>query len=351
MLKTLKLQQFRNHALLELELGELTLITGPNGSGKTSVLEAVSLLSVAESWKTERDREVVQWGQDFARVEAASETQSFEAVVQIAPATKRIKVDGISKRLGELLGVLPTSVFQPEDSLLITGAPALRRRLLDRLLAQIEPGYAAALISLQKVLKQRNRLLKRVGEGLSDPDELEYWDIELARGAIVIQTARSAVLERMEPVVGTLFSGLIGEEGALKIGYLRSPHSKGVLSLAEFLRHLKENRVKELANQSSMYGPHREDLEFEFRGHPASEGMSRGQVRALVLALKLAELELLEESLGRKPILLLDDIFSEFDEFRQEKVRALVTGYQTLMTSTAERADLGKGVRRVELTI
>lgn len=328
MIKELTLQNFRNHSDLTVTFGDQTVIIGANGAGKTNILEAISLLSLTTSWRAGKDSEVVQWDQPFARVMSGDR----EMVIQRKPYYKRIRIDGMSKRAGEVVGTLPTVLFQPDDSQLITGSPSYRRSTIDRLLSQSVPGYLAAFSRLQRVLKQRNKLLKQVQEGDAQPDELDYWDEELATETALIREARVQALPGFSLVVERAFSELVPDVATVKIHYEQSP--KHVETKEQISDHLKENRYKELAAGVTLYGPQREDITFMWGEHPAVEGMSRGQVRALVLAFKLAEVEHVEKATGAPPILLLDDVYSEFDQERRKYVTKLVKKYQSILTTT-----------------
>ncbi len=326
LLPEISLESFRNHEKESFSLGEVTVILGNNGSGKTAILEAISLLSVADSWKTDRDSEVVQWEKPFCRVVGGSS----EVVIQVSPGLKRYRIDGVSKRLGDVLGRMPTVLFQPDDSMVIHGSPAGRRALVDRLLSQVVPGYAKNLQLLQKVLKQRNKLLRQVQEGAASLEELPYWDGELMKLILQIQPAREKVLNEITPTITEFFHELIPEIGQLVVHYQKSPNTPGELP-EDFFEH---QRHKEVAAGITLYGPHREDITLTLDGHSADATLSRGQTRALVLAIKLAELTYIEKVSEVKPILLLDDIFAEFDQERRAKIFSLITKYQTVMTVT-----------------
>ncbi|CAN5193472.1 DNA replication/repair protein RecF [soil metagenome] len=345
LLSEISLESFRNHENQTFLLGDITVILGNNGSGKTAVLEAISLLSVADSWKTDRDVEVVQWAKPFCRVVGGFN----EVVIQASPSLKRYRIDGVSKRLGDVLGRMPTVLFQPDDSMVIHGSPAGRRALIDRLLSQVVPGYAKNLQLLQKVLKQRNKLLRQVQEGAASMEELPYWDQELISLIQQIQPAREKVLTEITPIITTFFHELIPEIGQLVVHYQKSPNLSGDVP-PDFFEH---QRHKEVAAGITLYGPHREDMTFTIDGHPADATLSRGQTRALVLAIKLAELTYIEKVSEVKPILLLDDIFAEFDQERRAKIFSLITKYQTVMTVTdlaGVEDNLPEGVTIIQLT-
>ena len=327
-LRRVDLVQFRNHRELSVELSPITVLTGENGAGKTAVLEAISYLSVASSWRTEHDTDVVQWGESFCKVQGQRDV-IHELVIQRSPMFKRIRVDGVSKRLKDILGVLPTVLFQPEDSLLLYGSPAYRRQLMDRLLAQTHGNYAAALSQYQKVLKQRNRLLKHIQEGKAGIDELEYWDVELDAAAQVIVAARHQFVGQLQQLLPEYYGNLMEGGERAEVTYQMSPHADEPL-----LHKLRQNRDKELLQGTTLYGPHREDLLFLYHGSPAAESVSRGQGRALIVAVKLIEIAFLHQCTEAKPLLLLDDVFSEFDEVRQKVLLSILPQYQTVLTAT-----------------
>lgn len=327
LLHSLRLVNFRNHRDYSITFSPVTIITGANGSGKTSILEAISYISVATSWKTERDAEVICWDEGFCRVIGGA-TVEHELALQRSPSYKRLRIDGISKRLKDVLGELPTVLFQPDDSMILYGAPAYRRQLLDRLLSQTESGYAPQLQQYQKVLKQRNKLLKRVQEGLAGAAELDYWDVQLAEAATIIQDAREKFVTYLQENLPQRFAELMPGTEPVSVHYQRSPESE------ELLAKLRQSREKEIAAGSTLYGPHREDLLFLYGKVSADTAVSRGQGRALVVALKLLEVAYIESVTEKRAILLLDDIFSEFDEERQVQLLALLPSHQTILTTT-----------------
>jgi DNA replication and repair protein RecF len=257
---SLQLENFRNHERKTIDLNLKTLVIGKNGSGKTSILEALSLLSVATSWKTERDGEVILHGQDFTRV-VLGEHQVF---LQRSPALKKYRVDGQSKKLQEVLGILPTVLFQPDDAQLVHGSPAYRRATIDRLLSQVVPGYAGGLSVLQKVLKQRNRLLKIAQETVVTEEEFLFWEEQLSSAADLLYRARKDFVGIVGDLVQQEVGILMQELPILSMVYHQSPGNM-TGSLQE---HYKKNRYKEIAAGVTLYGPHREDVQFTIGGYP-----------------------------------------------------------------------------------
>jgi len=326
MIEGLRLENFRVFEQAEFSFGPVTVIVGNNGVGKTSILEAISMLSLTTSWKTEKDSEVVRWEAPFTRVTSGDR----ELVVQVHPYMKRMKIDGISKRATEVIGSFPTILFEPDDLSLLYAAPSQRRQYIDRTISQTSQAYTRAVLQMQQVLKQRNRLLKNIQEGMAGESELPFWDQQLAELQEVIQEERAAFLTFLQEKVPAVFDGMVPGGLDSQIHYLKSPHA----AEQEFRHHLEKNRYKEIAAGVSLYGPHREDFSVTWAGHPVEQGMSRGQSRALMVAFKMAELDYIAERSEKRPVLLLDDIFSELDLERRHRLFSVLSGYQVIMTTT-----------------
>lgn len=326
MLEHLALEHFRSHTHFSLDFAPVTALVGQNGAGKTNILEAVSMLSLTTSWRTEQDSEVIAWDAPFCRITGDLQ----ELVIQRLPYLKRLRVDGVSKRTLQVVGILPTVLFQPDDIQLLYGSPALRRAYMDRLLAQSIASYAREHAEISKVLKQRNRLLKLIGNGQASSSELLFWDKELDRLRTGIDSARQAFFLFLEEELPPLFAKLLPEAPLTSVIYLHSPSSQQ----GSFLEHLLTKRDREILAGTSLYGPHREDLQFLWDDRPITASMSRGQARALLMALKMVEIRYLETHNETKPILLLDDIFSEFDRERRNRLVGMIGEYQTILTTT-----------------
>jgi DNA replication and repair protein RecF len=327
MLERLSLENFRNYQQQEIELAPTTVITGPNGAGKTSVLEAISMLSLTTSWKTEKDSEVVRWGAPFAKVSGGD----MDLVVQANPYMKRMRINGVSKRTYQVIGHFPSVLFQPDDMQLLHGAPSFRRHYFDRILSQTSTVYTRAVLQLNQVLRQRNRLLKHIQDSIASEDELSFWDQQLADLQEVIQKDRLEFVDYLQARVPQTFAGLLPQSGEVTLHYVKSPQQAHEHS---FLQHLHKNRVKEVQAGQTLYGPHREDLQVRWGEHPVEQSMSRGQLRSLLVAFKIAELSFITEKNEVRPILLLDDIFSELDTERRHRLFGVLGDYQVVMTTT-----------------
>ena len=325
MLERLELQNFRTYQQRSFDLAPLTVLIGPNGIGKTNVLEAISMLSLTTSWRTETDSEVVAWGEPFCRVTGDMQ----ELVVQSHPYLKRLRHDGISKRTYQVIGMLPSVLFQPDDIQIIYGSPNSRRQYLDRILSQTSILYTRAILELAKILKQRNRLLKMIQENTASTDELLFWDGELERLHAVISPERQQLISFFNEKLPETFAQMVPDSPVVSMEYLRSPKQT-----EHFLSHLQQQRHKEVMAGTSLYGPHREDIQLIWGEHPVAESMSRGQARALLIAMKIRELEYISARNEVRPILLLDDIFSELDQERRERFISILGDYQVIMTTT-----------------
>lgn len=326
MINDLALTNFRNYPERHFEFSAQNVLLGPNGVGKTNVLEAIHLLSLTTSWRTERDTEVVRWETPFTRVVSGV----HELVIQASPYLKRLRIDGVGKRTGEVIGRLPTVLFQPDDMQLLYGSPSYRRHYLDRVITQASPTYTKAILSLVHILRQRNRLLKNIKEGKATREELVFWNTQMVEVHQVTQPARAEFLIYIDSQLNTVFQEMVPDSPAVHVHYSQSPHQVE----SGFLKHLQLNQEKEIAAGASLYGPHREDLHFKWGEHSAEQALSRGQARALLIALKLAELNYLTERTETPPILLLDDIFSELDKERRRRLFQVLGEYQVIITTT-----------------
>jgi DNA replication and repair protein RecF len=318
-------------------------VWGPNAAGKTSLLEAIVLLARGASHRTGADSEMIRWSAPFARVEGRRGDDDGEADVDVtlvrdgpSGGRKRVRVNGVPRRSRALAAVLRTVVFAPEEMLLVVGAPGLRRAALDALAAQRFPAYAADLSTYGRALTQRNHLLRAIREERASRDQLPFWDGMLLGAATAVLDARHRLLAELAAPLGAAHAEIAPEEGVLRLSYVtNAPPAPGETPGAALARRLRETAEKELWNGATLVGPHRDDLAFALDGRDLSSFASRGQQRTAILALKLAELDLLAALDGRPPLLLLDDVFSELDPARRAHlVRRIATLPQAFVTTT-----------------
>ncbi|HEY6057493.1 MAG TPA: DNA replication and repair protein RecF [Candidatus Limnocylindrales bacterium] len=349
-LGSISLLDLRGYHVLEAEFGAgPQLVWGPNAAGKTSLLEAIMLLGWGRSHRTTTDSELIRWGAPLARVAGAVHGPSGAGVpttIEVAllregagSQRKRIRVNGVARRAGGLVGLLRTVLFAPEEMLLVAGPPTLRRTALDQLAAQRSPAYLRDLATYGRALQQRNSLLRAIREELASRDELAFWDATVVEtgGAIVLERLR--LLDELAEPLARAHAEIAPEEtaaGRLGLRYETNAPRQGAETPAQAIeRRLRETAEKEVWNGATLVGPHRDDIAFEFNGRDLATFASRGQERTAILALKLAELDLLTALDGRPPLLLLDDVFSELDpERRSHLVRRIAELPQAFVTTT-----------------
>lgn len=264
-----------------------------------------------------------------------------------AGGRKKIQVNGVPRRPAALGEHLRTVLFAPEEMLLVIGPPTLRRTALDGLTAPHDPSYAANGATYGRALQQRNSLLRAIRDGEADRDQLRLWDEPFLVSGAAIVAARLALLESLAEPLAAAHREIAPAEGRLTVGYASNATPlPGEAPRDALMRRLRETAEKEVWNGSTLVGPHRDDLVFLLDGRDLATFSSRGQQRTAILAIKLAELDLLTELDGRPPLLLLDDVFSELDTARRgHLVRRIAELPQALITTT-DPADIDADLRR-----
>ncbi|MBI3385668.1 DNA replication and repair protein RecF [Candidatus Gottesmanbacteria bacterium] len=323
-------QNFRSYAKSSFVFSPNTsIIVGPNTSGKTNILEAIMMMATGKSFRADRESEVIEWGKEVARITCRvqeGETKKLELVITAgfvqgsrAPV-KKYTVNDVARRMIEFVGQLRAVLFWPEDMELVTGSPSLRRKYLDTVLVQTDREYRRSLLSYERGLRQRNRLLGSINEGKADRRQLTFWNQLLIRTGSYLTQARMGLLD------------FVNRQTIGGAHYV-CQYDKSVISESR----LDQYKEEEVAAKATLVGPHRDDFFIkEIRKEGAMELSrygSRGEQRLAVLWLKLAELAYIEESTGERPLLLLDDIFSELDAEHRETVIQLVNHQQTIITS------------------
>lgn len=347
MLKSLSLENFRNYEKYSLNFAKTTILIGPNGIGKTNIIEAIYLLSTGRSWRTSRDNQLIKWDNDVALIKSVIKSDK-ETEIEIAlqripsndyPKTKFLKINGVKKRLIELLGRMPTVLFSPEEIQLIEGTPSLRRRFLDILLCNLNRSYALNLIEYLKVLKGRNKLLYYLKIGKSKLDEMKFWDEKLVTLGSEIISKREELIRNLNANLTITYEVISGEKETLQIKYKKSVEAEN------FRDTIIGQRDREVDSALTLFGPHRDDLIFLLDNRDISTFGSRGEYRSVILALKIEELAYLKKNIDDvEPILLLDDIFSELDATRRLHLAKIISGQQTIITTT-DFDHIEKGLR------
>jgi DNA replication and repair protein RecF len=303
---------------------------------------------------------MIRWGSDLARVEgrvapADPGSTGEPTTVEVALVRegsggqrKRIRVNGVPRRSSALSGILRTVLFAPEDMLLVAGAPGPRRAALDTLASSRSPRFAAELGTYARALQQRNGLLRAIREGTAERSQLRFWDTAILEAGAVVVEGRLATLEALAEPLRRSHAEIAPNEGRLALRYAtNAPPRPGETIRDALERRLAETADKEAWNGTTLIGPHRDDLVFELEGRDLAGFASRGQQRTAILALKLAELDVLTDYDGHPPLLLLDDVFSELDPDRRAHLVRRIAELPQAFVTTTTLDDLDPALRAV----
>lgn len=314
----------------------LTAIVGPNGSGKTSIVEAISWLATTRSFRGAPTDALIMRGHDRLIARARLRSDGRELLLEAElPRSGRTRIQLNRQRLQrarDLLGIMTVTVFGPDDLDLIKGSPAERRSYLDHVLTGLHPRNDALRAEVDKILKQRNALLKGCG-GRLDTDAaftLDVWDEKLAASSDQLGGLRAAAVEQLAPWMTSAVHSVAGIDADVQLRYNAQWHESGMASA------LAEARNADVRRGVTTVGPHRDDIDISLNGMPARTHASQGEQRSMALALRLAGHELVRETTGVAPLLVLDDVFSELDNERSAALVASLPPGQTLLTSATD---------------
>jgi DNA replication and repair protein RecF len=342
-LQSLQLQNFRNYEQLNLDFTESDVLAliGPNAQGKTNLLESIAFLALGKSFRTRQTMETLKWDAPYGRIrgtltDSAAKQVQLEVFLQREPEAKKFKRQDALCNPKEFLGHLQVVVFTPDHLNLIYGSPKIRRQYLDRLLLQLDKNYLDAINNYQKILRHRNALLKKLQFGRGEDWELELWDARLVTEAETVWQKRTQLIASMQENLAQHYQTLARppESAPSKTKPQLTLHYKPQTD--RFEERLGACRQQDLRTGSTSIGPHRDDFMIHLNKREIDEFGSRGECRSAVLALKIAEMQVFQERLQTKPLLLLDDVFSELDAQRQKQLGELIQGYQCVITTTAK---------------
>lgn len=341
-LKELSLINYRNYNKLELTFdSNLIIFSGRNAQGKTNILESIFLSSTGRSHRTPRDKELILWGEKESNVKSLVEKMEGLTLVEIIlnlRDNKKININSmLAQRLGELMGHINSVLFSPEDLKLVKGGPTERRRFMDMEISQIKPKYFYSLQQYNRILSHRNNLLKNINEDSSLKKTLPVWDEQIAKVGTYIMKERMEFIDIIGQIAGNVHKEISFNKENLEILYNPSisPDSKDAKNIMEkYLNTLESNWEDDIRRGNTGRGCHRDDLILEINGMDVRIFGSQGQQRTTVLSLKLSEIEMMYKETGEYPLLLLDDVMSELDRYRQGQLLSYFDKVQTFITTT-----------------
>jgi len=330
MLKTIFLQNFRSYKKQEFTFESTTLVVGPNTSGKSNLVEAIYLLSTGKSFRTDKDTQMLKFSEEVGRVKGVVNDNELEVLITNGEVNgssqyKKFLVNGVSKRRVDFAGKLLAVLFSPQDLEIIIESPSLRRNFLDEVLEQVDRNYRVATTSYTKALRQRNALLEMVQEtGRRNEKQFEYWDNLVIENGNIITAKREELINFINSSAKDIFDLVV-------------EYDKSTVSKERLLQYERE----EVAAGVTLVGPHRDDFIVSMFNtgktvHNVKFYGSRGQQRLAILQLKMLQLLFIENILGERPLLLLDDIFSELDEDHIQLILGEIGKQQTIITTTHE---------------
>lgn len=352
-LRSLSLIGFRNYLAKDYSFdASITILVGNNGAGKTNILEAISLISTGDSYRANKIEELVHWEAEVAHIIGSVSTNKEKdelqitmtrGIVQGKRTSKRLyKINGVGKHKRDFAGLLLTVLFEPNDLQILTGSPSRRRRFLDRVLSQVDRNYRSNLNVYEQSLKRRNKILEAIREGHATLQSLTYWNESIVKNGQLIQQTRRNYLEFCNSLVWETQNTKLTQEG-IQLNYHPSLISN---------KRLEYYARQEVIVGHTLVGPHKDDFTvFSQEDRDLALYGSRGEQRMAALWLKLAELSYIEQRTGIRPLLLLDDIFSELDDHHDTVVMRLLNKQQTIITATEISPKLAhlKGVSVLEI--
>ncbi|SDB34805.1 DNA replication/repair protein RecF [Eubacterium oxidoreducens] len=331
--KSIKLNQFRNYNYLDINLSPGTnIFYGDNAQGKTNILEALYVSATSKSHKGSHDRDMIQFGKEESHIQVNVEKNEKDYMIDIHLKNNKAKGIAINKiaikKASEIFGILNIIFFSPEDLNIIKKGPSERRRFLDLELCQLDKIYLYNLTNYNKVVQQRNKLLKDIAFNSSLEETLPIWDMQLIKYGSYLIERRKKFVQEIAPIVRKTHYKISGEREVLELSY------EPEVEIENFEKQLKENKWKDLKNRITTTGPHRDDLSFLIEGVDIRKFGSQGQQRTSALSLKLSEIEIVKKTIDDEPVLLLDDVLSELDSNRQNYLLQQIKETQTLITCT-----------------
>lgn len=332
-IESLELNNYRNYNSLSMNFADgTTILYGDNAQGKTNILESIYMSATTKSHRGSRDKEMIRLGCDEAHIRMCINKNHISHRVDMhlrGTKSKGVAIDGIPiKRSSELLGICNIIFFSPEDLSIIKNSPSERRRFIDMELCQLDKVYCNDFMKYNKILNQRNSLLKQIYFNPSLIETLDVWDEQLVEYGTRVIKSRVDFIQQINDIMKGIHARLSGQHEKIQVVYMKN------VDESEFAEQIKAKREKDLKYQTTSVGPHRDDLSFFINDIDVKNFGSQGQQRTTALSLKLSEISLVKEKIGENPILLLDDVMSELDSNRRDYLMDFIRDIQTIITCT-----------------
>jgi DNA replication and repair protein RecF len=335
------IKNYRNFKEAEAELNDsLNLFIGENGQGKTNLMESIYIASIGRTFRQNSENELINFNENKSSVEIHLTKNNYKVIIEIRlekNKKKQVFINGVKlDKTSEMIGILNNVIFTPDDMKIIKGSPVERRRFINIDISQIKPKYKYLLNKYKKITTERNMLLKNYHTRYENKDIIGIWNDYLVNTGTEIILYRNEYINKLKKYSGDIYSNLTGNKEKLDISYYSNigPVTDREEVKTLFYDKIKKNFNNEILRGTSLYGPHKDDLTVKINGKECKYFGSQGQQRSAVLALKLAEIEIIREEAGEYPILLLDDVLSELDNKRKSYLIEHIKGIQTIITST-----------------
>ena len=331
-IRKVKIKNFRNYEEQEIELEKnVNVFYGENAQGKTNIVEAIFLCSMGKSFRAKQDKEMIKLDSQNAVIEVEFQKIDRDGKIKIQLGNKKIVyVNGIKiKKLSELLGNLNVVMFNPDDINILKSGPQNRRRFLDIMISQLKPNYMHTLSLYSKTIEQRNNYLRQIREEQKPENMLDIWDDELSGYAVIISKYRKEFMEKVRSKIKKIHSEITDNKENIEIEYLTECDDR-----EKYLNLLKQRRKLDIIKGYTTKGIHRDDFMIYINDKQLNVYGSQGQHRTAMLSLKLSEVNIVEDEIGEKPILLLDDFMSELDQKRRNHFLEKIDDTQVIITCT-----------------
>ena len=335
-IKNLTVRSYRNYENSQFDFDDgLNILVGKNAQGKTNILEAIFFAIIGKSFRTSKEKEIIKWGNDKSYIKALFQRKYREVEVELffdELHKKTIKIDNVAiRKIGELMGCANAVFFSPEELKLVKESPEERRKFMNIDISQTNKRYFYLIGRYEKVLANRNKLLKSSNDLNVIKDSIEIWDKALSELAEKIAYERKKFIEELSPYAKLAHEYISGGTEQIEIKYISSFENDYALNM---MKALSKNLEKDFKLGYTTVGVHRDELDIYLNGVEVKNFGSQGQQRTVALSMKLAELEIIKNRVGEYPILLLDDVFSELDRERQKKLLKFTSKTQTILTCT-----------------